>query len=130
MALTSEFARRARALEDSLLTLARDGSSPVDPSSSTAALARANVFERVPDADDPLPTSETPCVEHAYHRAAVTLMRETRENGVALMRATTEGAPVISAEEEDHFGTPPTRSEPPRRRDSWTARSRWRNRAV
>ena len=104
MALTSEFARRARALEDSLLTLARDGSSPVDPSSSTAALARANVFERVPDADDPLPTSETPCVEHAYHRAAVTLVRETRENGVALMRATTEGAPVISAEEEDHFG--------------------------
>ena len=45
MALTSEFARRARALEDSLLTLARDGSSPVDPSSSTAALARGAALQ-------------------------------------------------------------------------------------
>jgi len=111
MALTSDFTRRARALEDSLLSLARNGSAPVDPTSSTAALARANVFERVPDADDPLPTSETPCVEHAYHRAAVTLARETRERGVALMRATTEGAPVISDEEEDYFGSSEERAD-------------------
>ena len=83
--MTSEFSARAHELEVRVLDLARDRSRDITPSTSHAVLLACGWCAEV-SADDPMDSEQQPCVDYAFTRAAMVLVRESQAAQVAPMR--------------------------------------------
>ena len=96
-ATSSDFARRARAIENAILRLAEDSTRAITPEIARETVAK---LDEAPRLDARLDENEARCVEHAWHRAAVALVREAQTRGVGVMRYG-GGKEVVEATDRD-----------------------------
>ena len=99
--MTSQFSARARDLEARVLDLARDRAREITASTSHDAL-RACAWCAEVSADDPMDAALQPCVDHAFTRAIMTLVRESQAAQVAPMRFVS-GAPRSPIDDDEMF---------------------------
>ena len=89
--MSSAFAARAAELEASILDLVRDSSREISPSTSGAALRSVAWCAEV-TVDDPIDIDGQHCVDHAFSRVFVELIRESQSQNVFPMRWVSRGA--------------------------------------
>lgn len=96
----SAFSERASALENAFLTLARDAATPITPETSSSALFSVeNALKITRDSEDPLDAEDAKSVEHAFHRACVTLLRDAQSIGAHPMRLLASGGDATAMED-------------------------------